>query len=96
LPRIAQDLGVHVNTVTTINLGRHAVQLRLRREYQRMVTALEIASRALQDLSEDGKEPGYTRALGNVGKSLDEIAAGLEAGTLEDRALAIARAKLKE
>jgi hypothetical protein len=57
---------------------------------------VEIASRALQDLSEDGKEPGYTRALGNVRKSLDEIAAGLEAGTLEDRALAIARAKLKE
>jgi FixJ family two-component response regulator len=38
--RIAQDLGVHLNTVTTINLGRHAVQQRLRRDYQHMLTAL--------------------------------------------------------
>jgi hypothetical protein len=28
--RIAKDLGVHINTVTTINLGRHPVQIRLR------------------------------------------------------------------
>jgi hypothetical protein len=28
--RIAEELGVHINTVTAINLGRHHVQLRLR------------------------------------------------------------------
>lgn len=28
--RIAEDLGVHINTVTTVNLGRHPVQIRLR------------------------------------------------------------------
>ena len=27
--RICQDMGVHINTVTTINLGRHPVQARL-------------------------------------------------------------------
>lgn len=26
--RIAQELGVHINTVGTINLGRHPVQVR--------------------------------------------------------------------
>lgn len=30
--RIAEDLKVHVNTVCSINLGRHPVQVRLRRE----------------------------------------------------------------
>jgi hypothetical protein len=33
--RIAQELGVHQNTVTTINLGRHVVQQRLRGECKR-------------------------------------------------------------
>jgi hypothetical protein len=28
--RIAQEMGVHLNTVCTINLGRHPVQARLR------------------------------------------------------------------
>jgi hypothetical protein len=27
--RIAEEMGVHLNTVTTINLGRHPVQARL-------------------------------------------------------------------
>lgn len=30
--RIAEDLQVHVNTVCSINLGRHPVQVRLRKE----------------------------------------------------------------
>lgn len=30
--RIAQDLHVHLNTVCSINLGRHPVQVRLRKE----------------------------------------------------------------
>jgi len=30
--RIAQDLHVHLNTVCSINLGRHPVQVRLRKD----------------------------------------------------------------
>jgi hypothetical protein len=29
--RIADELGVHINTVCTVNLGRHPVQMRLGR-----------------------------------------------------------------
>lgn len=29
--RIAEELGVHINTVCTINLGRHPVQVRIGR-----------------------------------------------------------------
>jgi hypothetical protein len=44
--RIVEEMGVHVNTVTTINLGRHPVQARLRTEYRRILVRLRGRSAA--------------------------------------------------
>ena len=57
---------------------------------------IDLAAVALQELSDEPGNPHYSNALRRVSKSIGAIVEALEAGPLEERALAIAQAKRDE